>query len=644
MVDLLRYRDFNLHVELAFSNDREPTIEQRHTVEIQVHLRPVKEYADANDGHAEYEYFRAYYAGSMHTVAVRLDALKNILAWTTAPTSSHAAAFKSAVSAAAKVSEAEVATAKEAQGAIALKQIATDVFLSRDPVRLRALSSLAKEHLIEFQLATFISEEVLRLRMASSAGNHGGSAGGGSGSGNAAEEEYSDPKVNIASAKYEIANILSDQGDHAKAFVLYEETLAIFTEALGGEHIEVGRVLNNMCAIRLFQRKFDEAKVLCTRALSIQKAVLGPDDLLVGQVTSNLGTCMLALGELDEALELFEWAKTIQSAVSGADDPDVGGALNNIAMVHRRKGNLDAALALYHEALAIQTGALGPDHPCCGRTKNNMALLLHQQGKLDESLLLYRQALAVSTAALGGGHWEVAGTLANIGDVLKKQHKFGEALQAYKDAFAIQVGGYGEEDPKSSMYLFFYAGVLLHIGYADQQQPSKHVDAAFAAYARLLATKERVLGTDDPAVAEIVDKMACIKGNGGHFEEANALFARAHPVYLTHYGEGHSLTVAAANNMAATARAMSAAAASNSGAGAGVAAAGADTTETVERRFQMHSVVFLAMAVAEANDRLATNAGVLLASTAGGRQPSSFTDTKRVAASRWRGAALSSPL
>ena len=242
--------------------------------------------------------------------------------------------------------EATVEAVKEQQGQIVLQQIATDVLQSHDAARLSALSSLAKDHLIEFELASYLSAEVLRLRMGVLATP---SSGVGAGAGDSTG--YNDPKVNVAIAKSELANILSDQSDHAKAYVLYEETLAIFTETLGGQHIEVSKVLNSMTATKLFQRKYEDAKVHCTRALSIQTELLGPDHLLVGQTTSNLGTVMLALEDWDAALELFETSKRIQIATSGMNDPAVGGTINNIAMVHRRKGNLDVAFELYQEAL-----------------------------------------------------------------------------------------------------------------------------------------------------------------------------------------------------------------------------------------------------------------------------------------------------
>ena len=266
---------------------------------------------------------------------------------------------------------------------------------------------------------------------------------------------------------------------------------------------------------------------------------------------------------------------------------------HDVHQVQRRKGNLDSAFELYQDALAIQTGALGPDHPCCGRTTNNMALLLHEQGKLDESLAFYEKALAISSAALGGGHWEVAGTLGNIGDVLKKQGNLSEALNKYKEALDIQVAGYGDGDAKACMYLFFYAGVLLRLGYEDELQPSVKVDEAFAAYARLLSVKERAMlgGDDDASIAEIVDKMGCIKGNLGHFAEANALFSRAHPTYVAHFGKDHPLTTAAAANIEASASAAAAVAAAAAAVPAG--------KERVARQFQMHSVIFLAMAVNE---------------------------------------------
>lgn len=53
------YRDFNLHFELAFvaagagagaGAAAAMEVEQRHTCEVQVHLRAVKEFSDRNDG------------------------------------------------------------------------------------------------------------------------------------------------------------------------------------------------------------------------------------------------------------------------------------------------------------------------------------------------------------------------------------------------------------------------------------------------------------------------------------------------------------------------------------------------------------------------------------------------------------------
>jgi hypothetical protein len=166
------------------------------------------------------------------------------------------------------------------------------------------------------------------------------------------------------------------------------------------------------------------------------------------------------------------------------------------------------------------------------------------------------------------------------------------------------------------------------MGYDDGVRSEK-VDAAFAVYSSLLTINERVHGPDALEVAEIVDKMGCIKGNQGDLVEANTLFARAHPIYMAHYGPTSSMAVAAAANIEASKAAS-------------VAASGNSEEESTKGRFQMHSVVFLAMAVAEGLDRLATNAGVLLCLHAGGRRPSTFSGLaiSRSAADRWLDSSL----
>ena len=66
-------------------------------------------------------------------------------------------------------------------------------------------------------------------------------------------------------------------GDLAGARPYYERALAIYEQALGPDHPDTARSLNNLAILCYHERQLAEAARLMRRALVIREAALGPN-------------------------------------------------------------------------------------------------------------------------------------------------------------------------------------------------------------------------------------------------------------------------------------------------------------------------------------------------------------------------------
>ena len=77
------------------------------------------------------------------------------------------------------------------------------------------------------------------------------------------------------------------QGKYAEAEPLYKRSLAIYEEALGPGHPEVGTALNNLALLYERQGRYVDAEPLFNRSLALREKALGPDHPEVGQSLNN---------------------------------------------------------------------------------------------------------------------------------------------------------------------------------------------------------------------------------------------------------------------------------------------------------------------------------------------------------------------
>ena len=296
-----------------------------------------------------------------------------------------------------------------------------------------------------------------------------------------------------------LASLYRARGRYAEAEPLYRRALAINLKALGADHPDVAISLQNMAALYRAQGRYAEAEPLYRRGLAIRQKALGPDHPDVGRSLNNLAGLYRDQGRYAEAEPLYRRALALAERALGSDDPDVGRSLNNLAELYRTQGRYAEAEPLYQRCLAIYEKALGRDHPDVGAPLNNLAGLYDVQGRYVEAEPLHKRSLAIAEKALGPNHPDVALSLNNLAELYRDQKRYTDAVPLAKRALSIREKALGPDHLRVGESLNNLA--LL---YSAQER----VAEAEPLFKRALKLAEKGLGVDHPHVGATLANLA----------------------------------------------------------------------------------------------------------------------------------------
>ena len=212
-------------------------------------------------------------------------------------------------------------------------------------------------------------------------------------------------------------DILYRQGEAESAEARFREAHGLFEQALGPEHPEVGRAMNDVGIALLAQQKFDEAADWLRRALDILEHALGPDHPHVAIDASNLGSVLGHQGDFAGAEELFRRAVEIDERVLGPKHPGLAMSVSNLASALKAQDKHAQAEARYRRALEIFGNVREEDRPDTSSSVNGLADTLRAQGRHDEAQAKYLEALALRETAAGPEHPGLVGILVNLAEL-----------------------------------------------------------------------------------------------------------------------------------------------------------------------------------------------------------------------------------
>ncbi|MEA5544236.1 tetratricopeptide repeat protein, partial [Limnoraphis robusta CCNP1324] len=345
----------------------------------------------------------------------------------------------------------------------------------------------------------------------------------------------------VARSLNNLASLYSSQGRYTEAEPLYRRSLAILEKALGTEHPDVANSLNNLANLYESQGRFNEAEPLYQRSLAILEKVLGTEHPDVATSLNSLASLYRSQGRYDEAEPLLQRSLAIYEKVLGTEHPSVARSLNNLASLYHLQGRYSQAEPLYKRSLAIYEKALSTEHPSVANSLNNLASLYFSQGRYDEAEPLLQRSLAIREKVLGQEHPAVALSLNNLAELYRSQGRYSQAEPLLQRSLAIWEKALGSEHPDVARSLNNLALLYKDQGRYNQAEPL---------YQRSLAIWEKALGKEHPDVANSLNNLAELYRSQGHYTEAEPLYQRSLAIREKALGTEHPDVATSLNNLA----------------------------------------------------------------------------------------------
>ena len=252
----------------------------------------------------------------------------------------------------------------------------------------------------------------------------------------------------VAKSLNNLAGVLDGMAAYADARTRYERALAILERALGPDHPNVAMVHNNLGQVLQNMSALEEARAHLERALTIWEQTLGPDHPSMYLALNNLGSVLLSTGEYEQARAHYERALAVLEGARGSDYPGLSTPLANLAVALMRLEDYEQARALMERALVLDQAALGPDHPDVAISLSNLAFLLMQTGHYQEARSHLERALVISEKSRGPDHPDVSAVHINLGRALGELGAYERARDHLERAVAIQEKVLGPESPR----------------------------------------------------------------------------------------------------------------------------------------------------------------------------------------------------
>jgi tetratricopeptide (TPR) repeat protein len=160
----------------------------------------------------------------------------------------------------------------------------------------------------------------------------------------------------VATSLHNLAAVLTERGDHARAEALFREAIALRHKLLGNEHPHLAMSLGSLAEMFCRDRKPAEAEPLAREALAIFKKAHPGGHWNISQAESLLGECLTLSQRYPEAETLLLRSYSALEAQRGERSPQSREFLQRIVRLYEAWGKADKA-AQYRAELA----AKGPD-------------------------------------------------------------------------------------------------------------------------------------------------------------------------------------------------------------------------------------------------------------------------------------------
>jgi serine/threonine protein kinase/Tfp pilus assembly protein PilF len=328
--------------------------------------------------------------------------------------------------------------------------------------------------------------------------------------------ELADEPVVRARLQETMGSVYYSLGLYEPAEGLLREAVATLEEEPGQEASLAGG-LDQLATVLWYENEFDEAEELYGRALELRERALGPDHPDVARSLNNLGLHYQTMGDFARAEHMYLRSLRIREQVLGPEHPRVSLALHNLATLASAQDKRDQALAYEERALKIAETALGPGHPQTIAVHANLADMYRVAGRLDEADEIARRALAGAESSLGPDHPATAQAVTSAAAVRLDIGDLDGAEELFKRAERIFIDSHGPDHP--------YVGSPV-IGLGRVAAAREDLDTAVDLLSRAVSIYENAFGPDHPEVASTAEVLVDALRLAHRDDEAGEVEAR----------------------------------------------------------------------------------------------------------------------
>jgi tetratricopeptide (TPR) repeat protein len=328
----------------------------------------------------------------------------------------------------------------------------------------------------------------------------------------------------LLDARVLLGRVLRREGHVEDAEAELQRLQADCERLLGAEHFTTLLVLNELCEVRVVQRRWEEARALYERLIASFERRFGPDSESALGMVSGLadvvgalgdperaeelarraaegtrrlhgaqhplsetrwgrwGLALIALKRTDEGLARLEEALQARSARLGPEDPDtleVQVSLGNSLYRAKRFERCHAVLQAAYDAYLRR---LGPDHPATLSCQNSLAGSLFGLGRFEEAAAVFRGIFDVRSQRLGRLDPDLLVSLTNLAAATSRARRTEEACCLFGDLLARSLAVHGPDRPQAWAMAEMHAGTLL-----EAQRGAEALDVTTGALAALRA-------------------------------------------------------------------------------------------------------------------------------------------------------------
>lgn len=305
----------------------------------------------------------------------------------------------------------------------------------------------------------------------------------------------------VASFLKNLAVLLRDRGENAKAASILQHALAIEENVLGSEQIETNMTLLALGQLHVRLHEYTLADKEIHDAANRFEKMYGSSHPLVAIAIDSQAQLDLAIGKESEAEALLKRAVNIYDATEDPGGENEPSALNQLASIYINRGDHVNVERTYRKLLSIREKKDGPKSKSTAEALQFVGSSLVMQGKYTDAEPILQRVVAIQNDTEQPDSPAVAVGVANLGYVYFKEGKADLAKQLTEKALS-----YYERPDVNSPDM---AARLLDL-LGDLETASPNHAAAEHLFRKELEFRTTASGPDHPLTAILQLKLASI--------------------------------------------------------------------------------------------------------------------------------------